>query len=744
MTTALYRRYRPDTFADVIGQEHVTEPLVQALRADKVTHAYLFSGPRGCGKTTSARILARCLNCAQGPTPEPCGQCASCVELARGGPGSLDVVEIDAASHGGVDDARDLRERATFAPARDRYKVFILDEAHMVTSQGFNALLKIVEEPPEHVKFIFATTEPDKVIGTIRSRTHHYPFRLVGPATLLPYLEQICEAEGVPVGSGVLPLVVRAGGGSVRDSLSVLDQLVAGADDGGIDYERAVALLGYTHAALLDDAVDAIAARDGGSAFRVVDRVVSSGHEPRRFVEDLLERLRDLIVIAASGESAGAVLRELPADQLDRMRGQAAALGSAELSRSADLANTALTEMTGATSPRLHLELLVARLLLPAADDGTTGLAARLDRVERELGSSRSAAGTGSASAPAPAPAPASGAASSPAPPASPPAEPEPDADSRPPAPEPKTDTGRRAAAEEPETTAVDQAVPAAELAPPAAEPTAPAAEPAAATGGVEAETVRRRWPEVLDTLRGLRMATWVLVSQNAQVTQVTAEAVTLGFTTPQLAATFRNGTHAENVRRALHETLGLDARVETGLAAASDDRPASGTAPAAAATAEGDPEGEASVEESTRRAQASWDAPTARPASPAADPGPASGPSAPKGGVSAAQAAAETGADAPPQRAAPTAPTESGAGDRTTADRKPDPEATGDSSDGPAPRQNPPARTGEREARRSDDDGGDAAPDDPDLNASGLVGPPLVAQMLGGTVIDEIPDPPS
>jgi len=387
VTTALYRRYRPDTFAEVIGQEHVTEPLLQALRSGRVSHAYLFSGPRGCGKTTSARILARCLNCAEGPTPTPCGVCDSCVELARGGPGSLDVVEIDAASHNGVDDARDLRERAAFAPARDRFKIFILDEAHMVTTQGFNALLKIVEEPPPHVKFVFATTEPDKVIGTIRSRTHHYPFRLVAPDALQPYLAKLCEAEGVTVGPGVLPLVVRAGGGSVRDSLSVLDQLVAGATDAGIDYEDAVALLGFTHATLLDDAVEAIAARDGASAFRVVDRVISTGHEPRRFVEDLLERLRDLIVIAASGEAAAAVLGTLPADQVERMRAQASTLGAHELSRSADLVNAALTAMTGATSPRLHLELLVARLLLPGADDGVAGLGARLDRLERAIAS---------------------------------------------------------------------------------------------------------------------------------------------------------------------------------------------------------------------------------------------------------------------------------------------------------------------------------------------------------------------
>ncbi|MCR1983075.1 DNA polymerase III subunit gamma and tau, partial [Cellulosimicrobium cellulans] len=387
MSTALYRRYRPETFAEVIGQDHVTAPLMQALRSGRVNHAYLFSGPRGCGKTTSARILARTLNCERN-TPEtpldtPCGQCPSCVELARGGPGSLDVVEIDAASHNGVDDARELRERAAFAPARDRYKIFILDEAHMVTPQGFNALLKLVEEPPEHVKFVFATTEPDKVIGTIRSRTHHYPFRLVPPDVLGPYLEELCAAEGVSIGSGVVPLVTRAGGGSVRDSLSVMDQLIAGAEDGAVEYERAVALLGFTHATLLDDVVDALAARDGASIFRVVDHVIATGHEPRRFVEDVLERLRDLIVIAVSGDEAQAVLRDQPADQLERMRTQAQHLGVAELSRAADLVNAALTEMTGATSPRLHLELLMARLLLPGADDGAAGFAARLDRLER-------------------------------------------------------------------------------------------------------------------------------------------------------------------------------------------------------------------------------------------------------------------------------------------------------------------------------------------------------------------------
>ncbi|MDZ3744612.1 DNA polymerase III subunit gamma and tau [Pseudoglutamicibacter cumminsii] len=403
MSTALYRRFRPDTFEDVIGQDHVTKPLQVALDKNRVNHAYLFSGPRGCGKTTSARILARCLNCEQGPTAHPCGECPSCRDLATGGSGSLDVIEIDAASHGGVDDARELRERASFAPARDRYKIFIIDEAHMVTSAGFNALLKIVEEPPEHIKFIFATTEPEKVIGTIRSRTHHYPFRLIPPEPMTEYVQHLADVEHVSIAPGVVPLVVRAGGGSARDTLSVLDQLMAGSGDDGVSYDLAVALLGFTHGELLDDVVDALAAHDSASVFAAVDRVIQSGQDPRRFVEDLLERFRDLILVRAIPENAADVLHGVPEDQIQRMAAQASGLGPAELSRWGDITNAALTEMTGATSPRLHLELLCARLLLPSTDDTDRGLAARMDRVERHLSFSGGPMEAGSAS-PAPAP----------------------------------------------------------------------------------------------------------------------------------------------------------------------------------------------------------------------------------------------------------------------------------------------------------------------------------------------------
>ena len=383
---ALYRRYRPDTFADVIGQEHVTEPLQRALTNNRVNHAYLFSGPRGCGKTTSARILARALNCQYGPIAVPCGQCQSCRDLARGGSGSIDVIEIDAASHGGVDDARDLRERAFFAPVASRYKIYIVDEAHMVTTAGFNALLKLVEEPPPHVKFIFATTEPDKVIGTIRSRTHHYPFRLVPPRVLTDYLGKLCAAEGIAVEAAVLPLVVRAGAGSVRDSLSVLDQLLGGADEHGVAYQQATALLGYTPDSLLDEFVDAFAAGDAGGVFTCVDKVIEVGQDPRRFAEDLLRRIRDLVVVAAVPDALSSGLVEAAPDQAERLSSQAASLGAGELTRAAEVIAAGLTDMRGTTAPRLHLELMCARVLLPGADVNDRGIHARLDRLERRIG----------------------------------------------------------------------------------------------------------------------------------------------------------------------------------------------------------------------------------------------------------------------------------------------------------------------------------------------------------------------
>jgi len=550
VSTALYRRYRPETFADVIGQQHVTEPLMQAVRTDRVNHAYLFSGPRGCGKTTSARILARCLNCEQGPTPTPCGVCGSCVALARGGPGTIDVIEIDAASHGGVDDARDLREKATFAPAASRYKIYIIDEAHMVSSQGFNALLKVVEEPPPHVMFIFATTEPEKVIGTIRSRTHHYPFRLVPPAVLQDYLAMLCEAEQVTVDKGVLPLVVRAGAGSVRDSLSVLDQLIAGSGPEGIDYDRAVGLLGYTDATLLDDVIEAFAVGDAATVFRVVDKVVDTGHEPRRFVEDLLERLRDLVVVAAVPDGAHAVLRGLPEDQLERMRQQSAHFGSAALSRAADIVNTGLTELTGATSPRLQLELLCARVLLPGAE-GESGYGARLDRIERRLGAAAVS------SAPVAGPPPAAGPAAGSAPP--------PASD-----PWPETSTPGQPGRARPVPPGGpgddDPPPPTGERAPTTPLPhshQAPAADPAASAGQVDVEAIRRAWPDVVTRLSSVKKMTWSLVRDHAQVLAYDGRRLTLGLSTVGLTGTFSSGAHGEYVRQALIDVLGVDAQVD-------------------------------------------------------------------------------------------------------------------------------------------------------------------------------------
>ena len=564
MTTALYRRYRPDTFEQVIGQEHVTKPLQAALRAHRVNHAYLFSGPRGCGKTTSARILARCLNCAEGPTDTPCGQCESCRELATGGPGSLDVVEIDAASHGGVDDARDLRERATFAPVRDRYKVFIIDEAHMVSPQGFNALLKLVEEPPEHVKFIFATTEPERVIGTIRSRTHHYPFRLVPPDILEPYLQTLCDEEHIRVGEGVLPLVIRAGGGSVRDSLSVLDQLMAGAIDGEIAYKTAVALLGYTDTALLDETVDALAGGDGSAAYRVIEKMVSSGHDPRRFVEDFLQRLRDLLIIAVAGDGANDVLVGTPHDQFERMSVQAKNWGTQALSRAADLTDEALRSMTGATSPRLQLELLIGRILVPGAGvDATAGAygaapAAVAGGMAGTPGPLSGGVGLVGGGAPAEAPA---GSGSFGARQAR-------EALARKKA-QKSGDQGTSVAPEAFVDGRIDsprqaerapQPQPSSggwEVARPAAHSDAPA-QVSSSSAAPNADLVRQRWGDVVERLATHSRVVWSLLSQNGQLGAVDGDQLVILFPSQGMVASFTNGGRAQIVEDTIYDVLGV------------------------------------------------------------------------------------------------------------------------------------------------------------------------------------------
>ncbi|MFB4269531.1 DNA polymerase III subunit gamma and tau [Nonomuraea sp. GTA35] len=608
MSLALYRKYRPGTFAEVKGQEHVTDPLRQALRTGRINHAYLFSGPRGCGKTSSARILARSLNCEQGPTPDPCGECESCVALAPTGPGHLDVIEIDAASHGGVDDARDLRERAFFAPVSARYKIYIIDEAHMVTREGFNALLKLVEEPPPHLKFIFATTEPEKVIGTIKSRTHHYPFRLMPPATLKGLLEEILTSESVPFEPAALPLVVRAGAGSARDSLSILDQLLAGADEDGITYAKAVSLLGYTDGDLLDEVVNAFAARDGGQVFHAVNRVIEGGHDPRRFASDLLERFRDLVILANVPEAASSGLLDRPADELERLVQQAASMGPAELTRAAEIFNAGLTEMRGATSPRLLLELMCARVLLPGAAQGEAALLTRLERLERggavaQMAARASAgvpagAGAGahagaaagvpvasSGGAPAglgtvssvgaqvasgghgvTAPAPAAGQAQSAAGDAA--GSPAAAAATQSPAHAAPGGSGDGGGGDWPEPVrpgagAASSPSPAATAAPSGGsyQAAAPSGGGAPAAGGTGA--VQSQWAAVLAALKQRSIVVWANVSTNAQVVGVEGNLVTLGFSQVGAMKNFTGGGKDVVVAGVLGEVLGGTWRVE-------------------------------------------------------------------------------------------------------------------------------------------------------------------------------------
>jgi DNA polymerase-3 subunit gamma/tau len=503
MSLALYRKYRPSTFSEVIGQEHVTEPLSNALESGKIHHAYLFSGPRGCGKTSSARIMARSLNCEKGPTPNPCGECQSCKDLVANGPGSIDVIELDAATHGLVDDARELRDKAFFAPVSSRYKIYIIDEAHQLGPGAANALLKVVEEPPPHVLFIFATTEPEKLISTIRSRTHHYPFRLVPPGILAAHLEKVCNSEGIKVAKGVIPLVVRASGGSVRDALSVLGQLLAGAGKEGVTYEIAIQLLGYTDGALLDEAIDAMAARDGATLFKAIDRVIESGHDPRRFTQDFLERLRDLIIVGAVEDSASQILREIPEDQLQRMRAQATIIGTANLIRSADIVAVGLTQMRGATAPRLMLELICGRILLPGSDD--VGLISRIERLELRENIS---------------------------------------------IPQPVA-----AKAEVREVVKEEVKAPIR-----AAAPTPSANKP---TGPIDAAALRRFWPEVIENVKKRRRLTWSLLSSSAHVLAVDETAITIGIVNAGARDSFTRSGSDEILRAAFIDVTGLDLKIE-------------------------------------------------------------------------------------------------------------------------------------------------------------------------------------
>jgi DNA polymerase III subunit gamma/tau len=527
VTVALYRKYRPASFAEVVGQEHVTEPLSTALAAGRINHAYLFSGPRGCGKTSSARILARSLNCADGPTPTPCGICDSCVALAPNGPGSIDVVELDAASHGGVDDTRELRDRAFYAPAQSRYRVFIVDEAHMVTTAGFNALLKIVEEPPEHLIFVFATTEPEKVLPTIRSRTHHYPFRLLPPRTMRALIERICAQEGVVVDDAVYPLVIRAGGGSPRDTLSVLDQLLAGSEatPGGnrISYQRALGLLGATDVALIDEAVDALGAVDTAALFGAVESVIDAGHDPRRFATDLLERFRDLLVLQAVPDAAARGVVDAPEDVLDRMRDQAARIGPATLTRYAEVVHAGLTEMRGATAPRLLLEVICARLLLPSASDTESALLQRVERIETRLDISIPPDDNRTQSV-------------------------YPELPEAPPPSAPLPSAPPPIAAESERKAAPDQVPP---------EPSPRAASP----GEPGAAAVRTLWPTVRDKVRQRSRTTEVMLA-GATVRAVEGNTLVLSHESAPLAKRLCEQRNADVIAEALKDALGVDWRV--------------------------------------------------------------------------------------------------------------------------------------------------------------------------------------
>ncbi|WP_121257083.1 DNA polymerase III subunit gamma and tau [Nocardioides ferulae] len=701
---ALYRRYRPETFAEVIGQEHVTEPLRAALANNRVNHAYLFSGPRGCGKTTSARILARSLNCDQAPVADPCGVCDSCRDLARGGPGSIDVIEIDAASHGGVDDARDLREKAFFAPVKSRYKVYIIDEAHMVTTQGFNALLKLVEEPPPHLRFIFATTEPDKVLPTIRSRTHHYPFRLIPPRLLSSYLSELCEKEGVPIEPAALPLVVRAGAGSARDTLSVLDQLLGGAGPSGVTHALATGLLGYTPDSLLDEVVDAFAAGDGSAVFGVVDKVIETGQDPRRFTEDLLRRLRDLVIVAAVPDAPATGLIDVSEDAGERLVAQAARFGPAELTRAADLVATGLTEMRGATAPRLLLELICARVLLPGADHTTDGVLARVERLEKRV----AVAGTPSPVAASPAthvpaqdrPHPLRSHADDPAerPPARPvrPAPeapvagpPQPPAEQRPPqtappaAPEPAPE---RPAPSEP-TAAPAPVTPHPAQPEPAAQPS-PAAP---AGGGLSLVEVRRLWPDIVEATKLRRRVAWMHLTQNCQVVGVDGRTLTLGFVNAGARDSFVGGGCDEILRQAAIDVVGADWRIETIV----------------------DPGARADAPVVTR--------PAAAPAEPPVQAAPGAAPPAPP----AVPAPAETARPEPPQAPPSPAPPAAAGGGMAAAR---DAIARG----GSRPDRGP--------AEPSHDPDADARRDDLDADVDQLGGAELLERELGARVIEEIP----